>query len=165
MEPAQHPIPTQPPALAAPAPTGLGTLNDKPCLTLRAASKVNQGQLKLIIQHKPRERLSGSAQPNPTEIFCLGIYGELFSLPTGRSVRSSPILNIKQEINDVFNISANRAVWGKVPFQPWVHPQAQPDRRDNQGHNATAQLSEEEHQPLAQLQVIHEVPTPSQKHK
>lgn len=151
VEPAQHPIPAQPPALAAPALAGLGTPNDKPCFALRAASKVSQGRLKLVIQHKPRKRLRGSAQLNPTEFAAWGfMVSSSPFLPSHGKVRSSPILNIKQEISDVFNRSASRAAWGKVPSQPWVHLRAQPDRRDEQGHIMTAQMSEEEHQPLAQ---------------
>ena len=151
MEPAQHPIPTQPPAPAAPAPAGLGTLNDKPCFTLTAASKVSQGRLKLIIQDKPRKWLWGSAQLNPTEFAAWGfMMSSSPFLPSHGKVRSSPILNIKQEFNDVFKRGVSRAARGKVPSQLCAHPRAQPDRRDNQGHILTAQPSEEEHQPLAQ---------------
>lgn len=152
VEPAQHPIPTQPPAPAAPAPVGLDTLNDKLCFTLRAASKVSQGQLKLIIQHKPRKQLWGSAQLNPAEFAAWGFTksSSPFFFPSHGKVRSSPILNTKQETNDVFNRNVSRAAWGKVPSQPWVHLRAQPDRRDNQRHVLTSQPSEEEHQPLAQ---------------
>lgn len=56
----------------------LGTLNDKPCFTLRAAPKVSQGRLKLIIQHKPGKQLWGSES---NQICCLEIHGELLSLP------------------------------------------------------------------------------------
>lgn len=54
-------------------------LNHKLCFPLRAASKVSQGQQKLI-QHKSR---LCSAQSD--RICCLGIHGELLSLPMGRS--------------------------------------------------------------------------------
>ena len=150
VQPAQHPIPPQPPA-----PAGLGTLQDG------AASKVSQGRLGVIIQDKPRKQLWGSARLNPSEFAAWGFrVSSSPVLPSHGKVRSSLLLNIRQDISDVFNRSVSRAAPGKVPSQPWVHAQAQPDRRDNQGHSRTAQLSEEEHRPLAQLQ---EVQTPSQK--
>lgn len=116
-----------------------------------------QGQPRSV---KAQEVAAGLCSAKSNRMCCLGIPGG--PLPSHGKVRSSPILNSKQEIHDVFD-RTSRAAWGVIPSHPW----AQSHRRDEQEHVLTAQPSEEERHPLAQGRwVLHKVQThPFQKHQ